>query len=197
MTVFEGGSQPGLPCGRLQVRLIPTFPPATSRIQPRRSAAAGCPIMNYRHLLASIALLCTAQPSQAAEITGPACVHDGDTLRVNARRAGNACLGGTPIHIKAIAAPELTDPGGIDSREALKSLVEGKTVICETTGEFSHDRQIGFCSFNKRDVGAEMVALGQARECPRWSAGRYRFLEASTGYRMARIYELPGYCRPR
>jgi hypothetical protein len=45
-----------------------------------------------------------------------------------------------------------------------------------------------------------MVRRGVARDCPRFSEGRYAEAErqaAAEGATIGRIYALPGYCRPR
>lgn len=135
--------------------------------------------------------------AHAADLIGPACVHDGDTLRVDARRNRDACIGGTSIRIKGIAAPELNEPNGIASREALKRIVEGKVVVCQPTGEKSGDRVIAYCTVEGRDVGEAMVRSGLARDCPRWSGGRYAAAEGAIGAPLSGTYPLPGYCEVR
>jgi hypothetical protein len=48
------------------------------------------------------------------------------------------------------------------------------------------------------DVEAELVRLGFARDCPRYSGGRYQEVELQAAARGATIgdrYRLPGYCR--
>jgi hypothetical protein len=45
-----------------------------------------------------------------------------------------------------------------------------------------------------------MVHRGVARDCPRFSQGRYAEAEgqaAAQGATISRVYPLPGYCRPR
>jgi micrococcal nuclease len=44
-----------------------------------------------------------------------------------------------------------------------------------------------------RDIGAELIEAGLARDCPRFSRGRYAELEPEA----ARRLPLPGYCTPR
>ncbi len=42
-----------------------------------------------------------------ADVSGPACVTDGDTLVVNGKRQRTRCVGGTRIRLFGIDAPEL------------------------------------------------------------------------------------------
>ena len=44
-----------------------------------------------------------------------------------------------------------------------------------------------------RDIGAALIEAGLARDCPRFSRGRYAELEPEA----ARRLPLPGYCTPR
>ena len=150
-----------------------------------------------RTLLALLAILLPPIGASAADLAGVACVHDGDTLRLDARRRGDACQGGTSVRIKGIAAPELVEPGGVAARNGLKAIAEGRRVTCWPTGEKSGDRVIAFCEVAGRDIGAAMVAGGLARDCPRWSDGRYAAAERASGDRLAASYKLPGYCELR
>ncbi len=51
-----------------------------------------------------------------ADVSGPACVTDGDTLVVNGKRQRTRCVGGTRVRLFGIDAPELKHkvqgPGG-------------------------------------------------------------------------------------
>jgi hypothetical protein len=79
-------------------------------------------------------------------------------------------------------------------------LVDGRTLRCELNGQQTHDRCVGICYLDGKDISAEMVRQGVARDCPRFSGGRYRIIEAGAtkdGATIARIYPLPGYCRAR
>ncbi len=53
---------------------------------------------------ALVALL--ASPARA-DVIGPACVTDGDTLVVNGKRPRARCVGGTRVRLFGIDAPEL------------------------------------------------------------------------------------------
>ncbi|MCP4327258.1 MAG: thermonuclease family protein [Alphaproteobacteria bacterium] len=94
-------------------------------------------------------------------------VRDGDTIEVD----------GVPIRFEGVAAPELKERYGRESKYFMVDLVSGKEVRCELTGERSYDRYIGNCFPDGEDIGALTIAAGLARDCPRFSGGRYEELE--------------------
>ena len=71
--------------------------------------------------------------------------------------------------------------------------LEGQTVVSDLTQERTHGRRVGWCYLGDRDIAAELVNAGLARDCPRFSAGRY----AAAKPNAARELPFPGYCRPR
>jgi micrococcal nuclease len=94
-------------------------------------------------------------------------VRDGDTIEV----------GGVPIRLNGLAAPEHDEPGGPEATRAMVELVDGKTLRCELDGEQTHDRCAGICYLDGKDISAAMVAAGLARDCSHFSGGRYRDAE--------------------
>jgi endonuclease YncB( thermonuclease family) len=79
-------------------------------------------------------------------------------------------------------------------------LVQGRTLRCELDGERTHDRCAGVCYLDGADIAAIMVRRGLARDCLRFSGGRYRMVEqqaAAEGATIRASYPLPGYCTPR
>ncbi len=76
-----------------------------------------------------------------ADVSGPACVTDGDTLVVNGKRQRTRCVGGTRVRLFGIDAPELKQkckaPGGGDflcgiaAAAFLLEHVRGGTVECK------------------------------------------------------------------
>ena len=79
-------------------------------------------------------------------------------------------------------------------------LVQGRTLPCELDGERTHDRCVGVCYLDGADISEVMVHRGVARDCPRFSQGRYAKAErkaAAAGATIGELYPLPGYCRPR
>jgi micrococcal nuclease len=118
------------------------------------------------------------------------CVRDGGTIE----------LGRLAVRLNGLAAPEWDQPGGTEARQAMMELVEGQTVRCELDGTRTHDRCAGVCFLDGRDIAEVMGSAGLARDCPRFSGGRYAALEAQAatdGATITESYRLPGYCRPR
>jgi len=88
---------------------------------------------------------------------------DGDSLRIN----------GQAYRLQGIDAPELaqtcgTYPAGVESRNTLSGLIQGRAVACEhvTTDRFG--RSVAYCRAGGLDLGAEMVRRGMA-----WAFVRY------------------------
>jgi micrococcal nuclease len=139
-------------------------------------------VVAFRVLL--LLLAGAAPAADAAErLAGVARVVDADTLDV----------AGVRVRLKGVAAPELAEPGGDEARAFVAGLAEGRTVICELTGERTRGRRVGHCYRDGRDLGAEVIAAGLARDCPRYSGGRYAAAEPEASRRLP----FPSYCRPR
>jgi micrococcal nuclease len=71
---------------------------------------------------------------------------------------------------------------------------------CELDGDRTYDRCVGICYLQGEEMSDIMVHRGLARDCPRFSRGRYAEAEsqaAAAGAAIGRIYTLPEYCRPR
>jgi endonuclease YncB( thermonuclease family) len=112
-------------------------------------------------------------------------VLDGDTIVVS----------GLHVRLNGIDAEEVNppEPHGAAARAGMQSIVGiGSAVRCVLNGDRSHERHIGTC-FNSRgqDIAAELIRLGLALDCARYSRGRYRFLEPA-GARL-RLRQKP-YC---
>jgi endonuclease YncB( thermonuclease family) len=117
-------------------------------------------------------------------------VRDGDTIIV----------GTMPIRLNGLAAPEDDEPGGDAATAAMVELVLGHTLRCELDGERNHDRCVGICYLEDRDISHVLVRQGLARDCPRFSKGRYGPAEqeaAAAGATIRASYPLPGYCIER
>jgi endonuclease YncB( thermonuclease family) len=117
-------------------------------------------------------------------------VRDGDTVEV----------AGMPVRLQGLAAPERDQRGGPEATAAMRALVSGRELRCELMGECNRDRCIGTCYLEGADIAAELVRRGLARDCPRFSGGRYREAEreaSAAGAVIGRTYRLSGYCRPR
>lgn len=139
-------------------------------------------------LLACAVLVDRTVPALAADLKGTARTIDGDTL----------VIGSETVRIHGIAAPEKSEPGGTAATQFMRSLVEGRAVVCVGNGERSHGRLVATCRLpDGRDVGAVMIEAGYARDCPRFSRHRYADAEKrarSTGRDLSKTYVLPVYC---
>jgi endonuclease YncB( thermonuclease family) len=117
-------------------------------------------------------------------------VRDGDTIE----------LAEMAIRLQGLAAPEWNEPGGTEAREAMIELVHHQTLRCELDGRRTYDRCVGICYLDGVDISEELVRRGLARDCPRYSDGRYAQVErraTAEGATIAEVYTLPGYCRRR
>lgn len=124
-------------------------------------------------------------------IEGPATAKDGDDVIVNS----------IDIRLQGIAAPEDSrakrEPGGPEATASLHSIVDGKNLRCELDGTRARGRPVAICYLNGRDVGELQVLAGHARDCPRYSGGRYARAEAlarAAGRDLRATYPLPSYC---
>ena len=102
-------------------------------------------------------------------LVGKCWVVDGDTIRI----------GGAPIRLAGIDAPELDHPYGEQAKWAMVRLCKGQTIRAEIiAGETSHDRYVARCYLpDGRDLAAELVRMGLAIDWPKFSGGRYSHLE--------------------
>ena len=128
-----------------------------------------------------------ALPAVAGEITGTVThVRDGDTIEVD----------GTAIRLQGVAAPEMHEPGGHEARAYMVEMVLHQEVTCDLTGERNFDRLIGVCQLLQKptvgggDLGAMIISVGLARDCSRFSGGRYRDLETEA----SRALPLAAHC---
>ena len=102
--------------------------------------------------------------------------------------------------LNGLAAPEWDEPGGFEATAAMRELVLGKAITCELDGEVTYDRCAAICAIEGADIAAEMIRMGLARDCPRFSGGRYHAAErdaAAQGATIAATYQLPSYCHRR
>lgn len=111
-------------------------------------------------------------------------VRDGDTIEVE----------GVAVRLQGVSAPErghaLYDKG----KAFMVRLVMGQAVRCELDGTRTHDRVVGICYLDGRDIGAEVIRAGLALDCPRFSKGRYRDIETPAA---RQIIKHQSYCQPR
>ncbi|WP_340301742.1 thermonuclease family protein [Roseobacter sp. HKCCD5988] len=121
--------------------------------------------LNTALLVSLYSSACTANgPQISGEVTH---VRDVDTIE----------LGGVAIRLNGIDGPELSTDVGQAAKQFMTSLVLNREVVCDLTGERSHDRLIGVCHLNGEDIGATAIENGFALDCRRYSGGRYADLE--------------------
>lgn len=130
----------------------------------------------------------------AATLIGIAKVKDGDGV----------LFGKVEVRLQGVAAPEdnkkRLEKGGVESTKNLQLFVSGKQLKCYLDGTRARHRPVGVCFLNGIDIGKYQVAAGHARDCPRFSKGRYATTEAearSKGRNLSDIYTLPKYCHPK
>ncbi|OZA27101.1 MAG: hypothetical protein B7X93_09760 [Hydrogenophilales bacterium 17-61-9] len=149
-------------------------------------------------LLAGIILIAAslAVPISAhaqTEVSGVAHVIDGDTIHLTTAEAGKI----VKVRLQGVAAPERSDAGGAEATRFVEQLAEGRQVRCELDGSRSKDRVVGMCFVEaagaSKDIGAAVIEAGLARDCPRFSGGRYKALERPE----AAGLPYPSYCVPR
>lgn len=75
----------------------------------------------------------------------------------------------------------------------MRTIAEGRIAVCELTGEKTHRREVGVCRVGGRDVAEEEIAAVLARDCHRFSHGRYATVEQPEATQLP----FPSYCVPR
>jgi endonuclease YncB( thermonuclease family) len=117
-----------------------------------------------------LVLACLAGPAAAGDFSGPARVIDGDTLDV----------GDVRVRLYGIDAPEMDQtcrtaqavdwPCGAWVARHLRADLDGRTVACTARGTDRYDRIVAVCTLGGRDVGAGLVAEGQAFAFQRYAS---------------------------
>lgn len=164
-------------------------------VSEKRAGVFKAPLGTKRVWLLPLVLAMLSTPSQAfepvGEMSGTGQVVDGDGIAIR----------GIEVRLQGIAAPEdnahNVAPGGPESTANLRHVAEGQHVRCLLDGTTTRGRPVGVCYVGDLEVNHYQVRTGHARDCPRFSGGRYRNAEAqarSDGRDLSRIYRLPGYC---
>lgn len=134
----------------------------------------------------SLLFLLAAFPAYAqSEISGTAHIVDGDTIHVI------SSSGTVKVRLQGIAAPETRQPGGAEATAFLEQYAEGKPVRCVLDGTKTHKREVGICYVGGQDIAAVVIGAGVARDCPRFSKGRYRGIEKPAAQKLF----FPSSCR--
>lgn len=132
-------------------------------------------------------LALSATPAAATTLEGKLVhVRDADTIEIATSR------GRIPIRLNGVDAPELNTRGGVAGRDWMMRTYGGDMLRCELSGDKTFDRWVGTC-FDRDgvDIGAAVVAAGHARDCPRFSGGRYAQYETAA----SRSFPLARFCR--
>jgi len=150
---------------------------------------AGLIFVSVAVALSSAPPVIAASARTPSEVSGQARVIDGDTIHLAVPGTDKP----VKVRLQGVAAPERSDAGGFEATQYVKQLAEGREVRCELDGSRSKDRVVGVCYVSGKDLGAEVIAAGLARDCPRFSGGRYQALEkpAASGL------PYPSYCVPK
>lgn len=112
-------------------------------------------------------------PPVVADATRPAILEarvskiiDGDTFTLSGHSRR--------IRVWGLDAPEWNRPGGSDATAALRGLISGKTLRCQVRDIDRYGRYVGQCFLpDGRDITAEMIQMGVAREYCRFSRNHY------------------------
>jgi endonuclease YncB( thermonuclease family) len=132
---------------------------------------------------ALLVFLVLASPLSAEWIEGRVThVRDVDTIEVN----------NLPVRLNGLDEPELDERGGREAKRWMQRLLLRKPIRCRLTGDKTYDRWVGTCFLGEdQDIGALAVAAGMARDCPRYSGGKYRRYETDASRRIPS----KAYCR--
>lgn len=126
--------------------------------------------------LAAVAVIALIAPAYAAERISGVVTHvrDIDTIEVD----------GLPIRLDGVDGPELNEKGGREAKRWMTRNYLRQRVTCELTGKKTYDRWAGTC-FDRdgQDLGALAISAGHARDCPRFSGGRYSKVETAASRR--------------
>lgn len=131
-----------------------------------------------------LVLLASTQAALAGEwIEGRVThVRDVDTIEVN----------NLPIRLNGVDGPELDEWGGRSARQWMQRQLLRRPVKCWLNGDKTYDRWVGTCyAASGEDVGALAIAAGHARDCPRYSGGKYSEVETDESLK----HEQHAYCK--
>ena len=105
---------------------------------------------------------------------GKAHVIDGDTIVVKRQK----------IRLAGVNAPELDEAWGQKSKWEMVKILKGKVVRVVPNGETSFDRIVATCYIDgDKDIGAELISRGLARDIPAFTGGKYKEFETGAGRR--------------
>lgn len=129
-------------------------------------------------MIATIAtlVLCFAPPFQAVVVS----VHDGDTITVRTDET-------IKIRLDGIDAPELKQPFGQASKQAISGLVYGKTVTIKPGKKDRYGRLLARVEIGGKDISLTMVETGMAHWYQQYAKRDYELQSAQTKAKTAKI----------
>jgi endonuclease YncB( thermonuclease family) len=118
-------------------------------------------------LISAFSLPATPATAQGKVISGVVMrVTDGDTFRLSGLDVA--------VRVWGLDAPERKQRGGTAATNAMRDLIDGKTLTCVERDIDRYRRVVGQCFLeNGQDIAAAMIAAGVAREYCRYSGGFY------------------------
>ena len=134
-------------------------------------------------IIPALLVMSLATTAIAKEIKGKVThVRDADTIEVN----------NIPIRFDGVDAPDKGQPGFKEGKAWMKRNYAGGLVRCILTGAKTYDRWVGTCYGAKgENISARVIGAGWARDCPRYSGGKYRKYETAR----SRSVPMKPYCR--
>ena len=113
-------------------------------------------------------------PKYFKPFEGKAHVIDGDTIVVERQK----------IRLAGVNAPELDQAWGQKSKWEMVKILKDKVVKVVPNGETSYDRIVATCYIDgDKDIGAELISRGLARDIPAFTGGKYKEYETGAGRR--------------
>ena len=130
-------------------------------------------------MFAALVLIAFAQLAHAGEFSGEAIyIVDGYTFDIQTTAAR------IRIRFCGIDSPERRHAGYREAKNALASLIKGKTVRCVQVSSgtpcdgrskpTNRNRVVAQCFLDDADIATEMVRSGNACDWPKFSGGHYR-----------------------
>jgi endonuclease YncB( thermonuclease family) len=121
-----------------------------------------------KSIIIAVALLASAPAiAEPSVVSGRAHVVDADTVIV----------GETHVRLKGVDAAERGTARGDAATAIMRGIVGNSELTCRLTGEKTGKREVGYCfTSDGRDIGREIVEMGMALACVRYS-GRYAGFE--------------------
>ncbi len=122
--------------------------------------------------IGALAVLAALATPAHADVTGRACVIDGDTVMIGGKRRHAQCVDGVTVRLYGIASPDLDQicktaagqpwPCGRAAASALLRTLNKSSVTCEGDAKDKSGRVLATCYVGGDDVNALMVRNGAA-----------------------------------